>query len=243
MIRRARAVLALSLPVLMVGLPAGCVSQANWPPVPEDIAFNDPNTPATMDVMAAGLRWAISKYPPEGSAAALTPPPPPRRPSDPPAPTRAAINLPAGVKPYTYLRVADIAGGARGGIVPITEETKSLPTYHVGWVRIRGDEAYMTVFRPVLAIGGKPTDRPIYQEVRLGLRGGLRPWSVDSIRPWEVGSRPAPELNFYVPAPLPEEPAPSPNPPSEPTFRPERRDAPPPERVEPSTMESSATGG
>lgn len=195
---------------------AGCVSQANWPPVPGDIALNDPNSPATEEVMMAGLRWAINRFPPEGQTTEFTPPPRNPRPSifargqDQPLdiPPRAAINLPTGVRPIVYRRVANVAGGldpsgrrfagGQGGIVPVTPDTASLPIYHVGWVRIRGDEAYMTVFRPVASLGDSPTGAPIYQEIRLGLRGGLRPWTVDSVRPWDVGSRPAPELNFFV---------------------------------------------
>lgn len=200
---------------------AGCVSYANWPPVPDDTALNDPNNPATEQVMMAGLRWAVNKFPPEGDAIpADRPPTNPQRSvfargqeQQIQVPARAAVNLPQGVKPAVYRRVANYAGGlnpagtrydgGRGGVVPLTAETANLPTYHIGFVRIRGDEAVVTVFRPVVSMGGQPMASATYQEIKLGLRGGLRDWSVDSIRPYGLGGRPAPETNFYVPEPPP----------------------------------------
>jgi hypothetical protein len=201
----------------------GCVSYANWPPVPDDTALNDPNAPATEDVMLAGLRWAVNKFPPEGSSARLAPPPPARKRGEPAPAARAAINLPEGVKPAVYRQIAEGAGGTRGGIVPVTAETESLPIYHVGWVRIRGDEAYMTVFRPVVDIAGTATTQKTYQEIRLGLRGGLKPWEVFNVRPWDVGTRPAPAINYYEPEPVIVPRRPSPAPPTSPTFQPAPR--------------------
>jgi hypothetical protein len=184
----------------------GCVSYANWPPVPDNVAVNDPNSPATAEVMTAGLRWAINKYPPEGESATYEPPAP-RKAGDPPITPRAAVNIPVGIKSGVYQRIAQDVGP---GVVPLTPDSQKLPTYHIGWVRIRGDEAYVTVFRPVLAIGGTSTTSPLYQEIRLGLRGGLQPWTVNSIRPWEVGSKGPPEANYYVPEPAAPAPKPSP---------------------------------
>jgi len=190
--------------ILLAGLVlatlSGCVSYANWPPVPDNVAINNPNDPATEEVMMAGLSWAVNKYPPEGDKAPLTPPAP-RKKGDPEPAPRAAVNVPSGVTANVYRRIAEAAGGARGGVIPLTPTTQNLPTYHIGWVRIRGDEAYMTVFRPVIAIGGTSTTGAVYQEIRLGLRGGLQPWRVIDIRPWEVGARPAPQANFYIPEP------------------------------------------
>lgn len=219
--------------------PSGCVSYANWPPVPDDTAFNDPNNPATEEIMMASLRWAINKFPPEGDILATERPPanPERRVFAreatplPQIQPRAAVNLPTGVKPVVYRRVANYAGGlntagtrfdgGRGGVVPLTPETANLPTYHVGFIRIRGDEAVATVFRPVLSMGGQAMTGPVqYQEIKLGLRGGLRDWAVDSIRPYGLGGRPAPEPNFYVPEPVPGSARPM-------TTEPERVDLPP----------------
>jgi hypothetical protein len=162
------------------------------------VAVNDPNSPATEDVIAAGLRWAVNKYPPDGDTSLDAP-----RTTTSTSGARAAVNVPSGIKPTAYQRIATEAGGTRGGVVPLTPQTQNLPIYHVGWVRIRGDEAYMTIFRPVTSIGGESTSGAVYQEIRLGLRGGLQPWTVTSVRPWEVGTKPAPESNYYVPEPAP----------------------------------------
>jgi hypothetical protein len=166
---------------------AGCASYASYPPVPKDTALNDPNGPAMEEVMMAGLRWIAAKYPP----AAATPTGVPAGPA-----SEVAINLPPGVKPVVYERVAAAVPGGK----PVTPETQHLPTYHVSNIRIRGDEANIWIVRPVWDLGAAPGGGVVYQEVKLWLRGGLRPWHVVTSLDRTPGATQIPELVYYSPA-------------------------------------------
>lgn len=171
---------------LMAAGLAGCVSYASYPPVAENTATNNPNTPAMEEVMMAGLSWVASKYPPGpvspiGEKA--------ERPYD------VAVNLPPGVKPNVYRRVAAAVPGGQ----PLTPENANLPTYHVSEIRVRGDEASVWIFRPAMDLGPSPTGGPVYQEVRLWLRGGLQPWHVVSSLEQTPGMGEMPALTYYEP--------------------------------------------
>ena len=174
----------------MVGGMGGCVSYASYPAVAQNTATNDPNTPAMEEVMMAGLRWVVNKYPPgpvspTGEA--------------PETPTDIAVNLPPGVKPAVYLHVASAVPGGH----PLTARMATLPTYHVGGIRIRGDEASLWVFRPAVDLGQSATGGPVYQEVRVWLRGGFQPWHVVSSLESTPGTGEMPELSYYTPEPPP----------------------------------------
>lgn len=164
----------------------GCVSWASYPAAPGETAIKDPNTPAIEEIMMAGLKWTVSKYPPVNASGQHT------------GGGRLAINLPPGVKPKVYRRVAEAAGG---GAEPITESNKDLPTYHVKSVRIRGDEGQINVIWPASTLGAAPGGGPVYQEVKLGIAGGLGPWRVVSFREWGPGGAEPPPPNFYVQEP------------------------------------------
>lgn len=171
--------------VCSVAALAGCVSYASYPPVPRNTAINDPNSPAMEEVMMAGLRWVASRYPagpvsPTGEQ--------PERPAD------IAVNLPPGVKPNVYRRVAAAVPGGQ----PLIPENANLPTYHVASIRVRGDEANIWIFRPALDLGPSPTGGPVYQEVKLWLRGGLQPWHVVSSLEQTPGTGEMPALTYYT---------------------------------------------
>ncbi|MEX2218055.1 MAG: hypothetical protein WD749_04780 [Phycisphaerales bacterium] len=177
--------LALAAGVVATGL-GGCASYGTYPPAPQSVALNDPNTLSMQQVMAAGLSWVASKYPPGGR--------------DPAAiamgeelPEAFAVNLPPTTSYRTYERV--VASIGRGAL-PLSEETSHLPTYHVGYVRVRGDEAQVHIIRPVETLSGAG-GAPIPQEIKLQLRGGLGPWRVIGSREWQVGSADVPALNYY----------------------------------------------
>jgi len=170
---------------LLVGV-GGCASYETYPAVPKNIALNDPNTIAMTDCMVASLRWVASKYPPNGESmqeAALRTEPVP-----------FAVNLPPKTGYRTYERVVDEVGR---GAVPLSEESAGLPTYHVSYVRVRGDEAQVHIIRPVASLGAGPDGKAIPQEIKLQLRGGLKRWHVIGFREWAVGVAEIPELNYY----------------------------------------------
>lgn len=171
---------------------AGCVSYASYPPVPKNTAINDPNAPAMEEVMMVGLRWVAAKYPPGGQPAVVNgeiqPAPP------------VAVNLPKGVKPKVYERVAKAMGPSAK---PLDAETSHWPIYHVDSLRIRGDQANIWIFRPAPELGMTPAGTPVYQEVKLWLRGGLQPWHVISVIERTPGESEIPEPNFYEPEPPP----------------------------------------
>jgi hypothetical protein len=202
---------------LAMAAAGGCASYETYPAVPKNVALNDPNTVAMEQVMACGLSWVASKYPPSGEGPEATAMGAPETPF--------AINLPPGSTYRTYERVAEAVGmGAR----PLSKETAELPTYHVAYVRVRGDEAQLHVIRPVISLS--EPGKTVPQEIKLQLRGGIRPWHVEASREWQVGLAEVPEANYYerpaaAPAAVPSKPQehafvpnPSPNPPlSEPT--------------------------
>jgi hypothetical protein len=181
---------AAGVMVMACGL-VGCVSYANYPPVAKDTAVHNVNAPAMEEVMMAGLRWVAQKYPPSPSS--LTGQPSPMA-------NDVAVNLPGGVKPKVYRRVAAAVPGGQ----PLTEENQHLPTYHLSSIRIRGDQANVWILRPVTGLGASPRGGPVYQEIKLWLRGGLAPWHVVSSLEMSPGAVDAPALAFYEPEAAPE---------------------------------------
>lgn len=169
---------------------AGCVSYAHPSTGERTIAYTNPNTPAVEEIMMAGLRWTVNRYPP---------PVPPTEADEQPPDVLMAVNVGAPVRGRVYQRIAASVPGA----APLTPETSHLPIYHIGQYRIRGDQAQLIVYRPVTTLGPKATGETVYQEIRLDLRGGLRPWHVHTWREWTPGSAETPTLNYFVAEPPP----------------------------------------
>jgi hypothetical protein len=201
---RALAAAAVGLALGGLALVGGCVSYASYPAVPRNTAINDPNSPAMEEVMVAGLRYAVEKYPPggrgegenaggEGGAEAGG--------GGGEAGARLALNLPEGLKPTVYERIARRVGS---GAAPLTGETSHLPIYHVSYLRVRGDQAQINIVRPVVEMGLTPEGTPVMQEVKLQLRGGLQPWHVITSREWDPGVVDLPPLNYHTPIPASE---------------------------------------
>jgi hypothetical protein len=176
------AMLRLAVLVVCAAALSGCVSWASYPAAPGETAIKDPNNPAVEELMMTGMRWVVQKYPPVDASGAHV------------GGGKLALNLPFGIKPKVYRRVAEAAGG---GAEPLTQANQSLPIYHVKEIRIRGDEAQLIAIVPAATLGASPTGGPVYQEVKLGFTGGLGPWRVVSFREWGAGGEP-PEPNFYV---------------------------------------------
>lgn len=153
---------------------------------------SDPARPATgeglepssatytvQNLMAASLDWAVDRHPP------------------PPGSGRDAgwfaINLPRGLTREQYINVAEMVGDRAA---PITPELEHLPTYHVGWVWMRGDEGRVDVFRPVYALS--TGEQEIHQAITLYLHRRFNSWRVERTQPWEPGVVQLPPL-YYLP--------------------------------------------
>lgn len=130
------------------------------------------------NLLAETVGWAVENYPPpdEGGEAWF------------------AINLPRGLTREQYIGVATRIGERAA---PITPETEYLPTYHVGWVWMRGDNARVDVFRPVYALA--MGDEPVYQAITLYLHRRWASWRVERTQPWEPGVVELPPI-YYLPA-------------------------------------------
>lgn len=174
--------------VVMLLAGGGCVSWASYPAAPGEVAIKDPNNPAVEELMMTGMRWVVSKHPPMDASGKHV------------GEGRLALNLPVGIKPKVYRRVAEAAGG---GAEPLSEMNKSLPIYHIREIRIRGDEAQLIAVIPAATLGESPAGGPVYQEIKIGFTGGLGPWRVVSFREWGPGGAEAPAPNYYVPEPGP----------------------------------------
>jgi hypothetical protein len=195
---------------------SGCVSYANYPPLPKNVAVNNPNSPAMEEVTMAGLKWVVAKYPvvPEGEP--------------------FAINLPQGVKPGVYQHVADTVGN---GAQPLTPENEHLPIYHVSEIRVRGDQANIWIDRPVVALGTTPQGTAVYQEVKLWLQGGLSPWHVVNAIDRTPGAAEIPPLNYYIAEPKNQPPRRSVE--DESVYKPRPKSAPAQPAPEPAPPEGS----
>jgi hypothetical protein len=103
----------------------GCALVASWPAIGDDSAVNDPNVSPMPKVIAAGVREAIAKFPPEGEF---------------------VVNLPEGLERFRAERIAsEISPSAR--VVDAANQT--LPVYHITRVWVRGDRAQVDVVRPL----------------------------------------------------------------------------------------------
>lgn len=161
----------------------GCVGWTTYPPAPGQTAFANPNDLPNTDVMVEAFNWAVRKYPPA--------------PTDPttgatPPPGSFSVNLPPELKPLIHKRTV----GRIKGAVPLTEKSKSLPTYHLVSMRLRGDEAQVSVLCPVGDMTESPSGGAVYQEVRVNLRGGMRAWAVIGHREWTPAPA-SPTLSFF----------------------------------------------
>lgn len=182
--RQARVLLAAAAvgAVGIAGLP-GCTSviydsNPEGVPLPED-EKPDFASHTVLNLMATSIAWASERHPPpvdenEGWF---------------------AINLPEGVTREQYIEVATRIGDRAA---PITPETEYLPTYHIGWVWMRGDHARVDVFRPVFSLSRN--GEPVTQAITLHLRRRFASWRVEQTQPWDTGVVPLPPV-YYMPPP------------------------------------------
>lgn len=190
----------------LLGLAAGlslaafigaCAStgQVNYPGIPGDSNSNSVNNPPAPQVMESALYYVVRRFPPIAAA-----------PGNQAAPNQAfAINLPPGMDPENLQHIiAGVGNGARA----LTDETKSLPLYHVSRVWVRGTSATVDIIRPVFSLPDRPV-APLYQGVTLHLRSRGW-WHVETVQQFPVGSPDVPALNIISTKPFEPPAAPAP---------------------------------
>ncbi len=151
---------------------AGCVGYANYPPIDGNLATENPNSALIYDIQIAGLTWVSTRYSPQGDW---------------------VINFPEGMTRTRALQVLARVGDPDAQL--LTQETQSLPIYHVTRIWVRGERAEMDVLRPVVDLLD-PDGVPAYQPITLTIEGGLQRWRMKSFQTWTVGSQEPPALNF-----------------------------------------------
>ena len=131
--------------------------------------------------MAQSLRWVLDRYPPPADAA---------------PDSWVAINLPIGVTREQYIDVALMSGDR---VAPMQQGLEHLPTYHVGWVWVRGDKARVDVTRPVYVLTSD--DRQVYQTTTLHMKRHFASWRVERTQPWGADIVVTPAPNYIPPEP------------------------------------------
>ena len=167
-------VVALAAGALVGG---GCAAWGNYPPIGDDYAVNNPNTPPMPTVAAEAVRWVARKYPVDGEF---------------------VVNLPRGMERETAEKVLARIGlpGAR----LVSPQTVGLPAYHVTKVWVRESQAAVDVLRPVTDVAAETElgrGAMNYQLFTVRLEGGgLRgSWRVNAApRAWPIGGNEPPEL-------------------------------------------------
>lgn len=135
-------------------------------------------TQTVRNLLSESVSWAVENYPPPDSGGQEW----------------FAINMPRGLTREQYISVAKRVSDRAA---PITPDLGYLPTYHIGWVWMRGDEARVDVFRPVYSLSrGSDT---VYQAITLYLHRRYSSWRVERTQPWQPGVVSLPPL-YYLPA-------------------------------------------
>ncbi|MGE3107421.1 MAG: hypothetical protein AB7G11_00785 [Phycisphaerales bacterium] len=173
---------------------SGCVGYSNYPAMQGAGGGKNTNVADLYENAAFAMKWCMSHYPPGEAMAPMTETYHPW--------TKArrqeigqdvAISFLPGMRRESCLRMMELIGP---GAVPLTPESEHLPIYRVSSVDVNGDEARVTVHRP---IGTLSSGEPLYQAITIKLRGGLRRWTVTSHRVWDVATVTPPPA-MYLPA-------------------------------------------
>lgn len=164
--------------------PAGCIGHNNIEPIPGAVGFEDPNNAPVPQIMAAALNWLVLRYPPQGGdgPAGMVEPDP------------FAVSFPLNLRGDTveWLTRQTFPGKLQAS----TLENLSLPTYRIGRVWVRGDMAFVDIFRPVPQFS--TAGSVVYQPITLHMRGGMSNWHFASHRIYQPGSLPVPEQTVLV---------------------------------------------
>lgn len=157
----------------------GCAGYTNINPSPEGagLANQDPNRVNPENLMIAALSFVMAEDH--------------RIPGSDPI----AINVPSGTRKSTYERIARTIGH---NVRPLTSDALAtgVPTYHVGRIWIRNDQARVDIYRPVQ--DARTRGQLQYQEVTVLLKGGFQPWHRVGSTSRPIGLAVVPEP-WYVP--------------------------------------------
>jgi len=156
---------------------ASCVGYTTYPPPGTgagsgDTAINSPNVPPAPDVIVTALQHTIVRRPVNGDY---------------------AINLPPELTPKKATSIVARLHDPHAHL--LTPETQSLPTYHIARIWIRGANAEVDVFHPVMDIPG-PAGAPVVQLATVTLRSNLARWKMVSMRSSRIGAATPPPLHF-----------------------------------------------
>jgi hypothetical protein len=180
------AVGALTLGSLGLASMPGCATYANYPPIGQDLAVNDPNVIPLPVLMRVSVTRVLQQDAANGDL-----------------PERWVLNLPRGMnleRARSVLQNTMTDAGVSGGMLVGDQGYLGLPVYSVTRVWLRGDKATVDVIRPVTLDGMQPTEGDAdgvaytYQKITLRLVGGFRPWRVEGTREWPIGLEDRPEL-------------------------------------------------
>ncbi len=176
----------LTLGALGLASMPGCATYANYPPIGQDLAVNDPNVVPLPVLMRVSLTRVLSQDAANGEL-----------------PERWVLNLPRGMdqgRARSVLANTMTDAGVTGGMLVGDEGSLGLPVYSVTRVWLRADKATVDVIRPVTLDGMEPAAGDAdgvaytYQKITLRLVGGFRPWRVEGTREWPIGLEQRPEL-------------------------------------------------
>ena len=176
----------LGLGTLSVGSMPGCATYANYPPIGQDLAVNDPNVIPIPVLMRVAITRTLQNDSQTGEL-----------------PDRWVLNLPRGTTLERGRSLLDNSmsdAGVTGGMLVGDPGYQGLPVYSITRVWLRGDSGTVDVIRPVTLDGMEPTEADTdgvaytYQKVTHRLKGGFRPWRVETSRAWPIGLEDQPEL-------------------------------------------------
>jgi len=165
--------------LVLVTTMMGCLSYSNYPQEDGVTWVNARDTASIREPMAKALEHIIEQDIADQTNMEL--------PGDGPL---VAVNVPGGIAPESYRWVAENAGGRA---VPLSETLGGLPIYHIGQVRIRGNDVRVDVLRPITGLE-QAVASPVYVGVEVWMKGATGARQIDRVRWREVGTLTVPEL-------------------------------------------------
>lgn len=154
---------------------AGCLNYGNYPRADNELTWHNTRvTAGVLELMEQSLGYVIAD---DASSQ-------PRFATPPEGEPLAAINLPGGISPEEYRRVAR---NAYPGVVPLSEDRADLPVYQISQIRLRGEDVRVDVLRPATGLE-RGVERPVYSGIQLFFKGGSGSWRIVKQRLREIGT-------------------------------------------------------
>ncbi|MEO1716343.1 MAG: hypothetical protein AAFR76_04455 [Planctomycetota bacterium] len=166
---------AAAASALMLTASVGCLNYGNYPRANNEFTWHNTRvTAGVLELMEQSLGYVIAD-----DATSQ-----PRLATPPAGEPLAAINLPGGITPEQYRRVAE---RAYPGVVPLSEARDDLPVYQIARIRLRGGSTRVDVLRPATGLE-RGVERPVYSAVQLTFEGGSGSWVIVGQRLREIGT-------------------------------------------------------